>query len=83
MGIYPILEQININIKVEGDALVQINEKTKDHNVWKIHYCADFSNIGHDDRLQCIPIFQALVPTLTLEPTDVITQQWTILRVLD
>ena len=27
MGMYPILEQININIKVEGDALVQINKK--------------------------------------------------------
>ena len=29
-----------------------------------------------------IPIFQVLVPTITLEPDDVITQQWTILREL-
>jgi len=83
MGMYPIPEQIKINIKVEGDALVQINEKTKDYSLWKIHYCADFTDIGHHDGLQCIPIFQVLVPMMTLEPTDVITQQWTILRELN
>ena len=82
MGMYPILEQITININVEGDALVQMNKKIKDHNVWKIHYCADFANIGHDG-LQCIPIFQVLVPTMTLEPTDVIIQHWTILRAIN
>jgi len=80
MGMYPISEQIKINIEMEGDALVQINEKTKDYSLWKIHYCADFANIGHHDGLQCIPVFQVLIPTITLEPTDVITQQWTILR---
>ena len=83
MGMYPIFEQININIKVEGDALVQVNTQTKDYSLWKIHYCADFADIGHPDGLQCIPIFQVLVPTMTLEPTDVITQQWTILRELN
>jgi len=83
MGMYPILEQITININVKGDAAAQISKKIKDHNVWKIHYCADFANIGHPDGLQCIPIFQVLVPTMTLEPTDVITQHWTILRELD
>ena len=83
MGMYPILEQITININVEGDAATQMNKKIKDHNVWKIHYCADFANIGHPDGLQCIPIFQVLVPTMTLEPTDVITQHWTILRELN
>jgi len=84
MGMYPILgNPITININVEGDAAAQMNKKIKDHNVWKIHYCADFANIGHPDGLQCIPIFQVLVPTMTLEPTDVITQHWTILRELD
>ena len=83
MGMYPILEQININIKVEEDAFVQMNKKIKDYSLWKIHYCADFANIGHPDGLQCIPVFQVLVPTLTLEPTDVIIQQWTILRELN
>ena len=83
MGMYPILEQITININVKGDAAAQINKKIKDHNVWKIHYCADFAYIGHHDGLQCIPVFQVLVPTMTIEPTDVITQHWTILRELD
>ena len=83
MGMYPILGQITININMEGDAATQINKKIKDHNVWKIHYCADFANIGHPDGLQCIPIFQVLVPTMTLEPTDVVTQHWTILRELN
>ena len=83
MTMYPILEQITININVEGDAATQMNKKIKDHNVWKIHYCADFAYIGHHDGLQCIPVFQVLVPTMTIEPTDVITQHWTILRELD
>ena len=34
MGMYPILEQITINIKVEGDALVQMNKKIKDHSMY-------------------------------------------------
>ena len=82
-GMYPIPEQIKINIKAEGDTLVQMNKQIKDYSLWKIHYCADFTDIGHLDGLQCIPIFQALVPTITLEATDVITQQWTILRELN
>jgi len=83
MGMYPIFEQIKINIEVEGDALVQMNKKIKDYSLWKIHYCADFANIGHPDGLQCIPIFQVLVPTMSLEPSDVITHHWTILRELN
>ena len=83
MGMYPIFEQITININVEGDAAAHMNKKVKDYSVWKIHYCADFADIGHTEGLQCIPIFQVLVPTMTLEPTDVITQQWTILRELN
>ena len=83
MGMYPILEQITININVKGDALVQMNKKIKDYSLWKIHYCADFTDIGHPDGLQCIPLFQVLVPTMTLEPTDVVTQHWTILRELN
>ena len=80
VGMFP-LEQFTININVEGDASAQINKKIKAYSAWKIHYCADFANIGHDG-LQCIPIFQVLVPTMTLESTDVITQHWTILREL-
>ena len=83
IGYYPIFSEITFKFNVEGDALVQMNKKTKDYSLWKIHYCADFADIGHPDGLQCIPVFQVLIPTLTLEPTDVVIQQWTILRELN
>jgi len=57
------------------------NKKTKDYSIWKIGYCADFSDIGHGKH-QCLSIFQVLLPTITLELGDVITQEWTILREL-
>ena len=57
------------------------NKKTKDYSIWKIGYCADFSDIGHGKH-QCISIFQVLLPTITLELGDVATQEWTILREL-
>ena len=79
LGMYPIFEEVPIKIKVEGGKTLNVY---KDHSLWKIHYCADFSNIGHDG-LQCIPIFQVLIPTITLEPSDVITHHWTILRELN
>jgi len=79
IGMYPIFEEIPIKIKAEGEKILNVY---KDHSLWKIHYCADFSNIGHDG-LQCIPIFQVLIPTITLEPSDVITHHWTILRELN
>jgi len=82
LGMYPIFEEVPIKIKVEGLAENEVFNVTKDHALWKIHYCADFSSIGHDG-LQCIPIFQVLVPTITLEPGDVVTHHWTILRVMN
>ena len=82
IGMYPIFEEVPIKIKVEGLAEDEVFNVTKDHALWKIHYCADFANIGHYG-LQCIPIFQVLVPTITLEPGDVVTHQWTILRVMN
>ena len=82
MATYPIFEQPIIKYNMVGNALVQMNEKTKDYSQWKLHYCEDFSNIGHDG-LQCVPVFQVLVPTITLEPTDVVTHHWTILRELN
>ena len=82
IGMYPIFEEVPIKIKVEGLAKDEVFNVTKDHALWKIHYCAEFSSIGHDG-LQCIPIFQVLVPTITLEPGDVVTHQWTILRAVN
>ena len=82
MGVHPIFQQPIIKYKMEGDALEQMNKQIKDYSLWKMHYCADLSHIGHDG-LQCIPIFQVLVPTMSLEPSDVITHHWTVLRELN
>ena len=76
IGMYPIFEEIPIKIKVEGGKILNVY---KDHSLWKIHHCATFK--GHD--YDCIPVFQVLVPTMTLQTGDVVTQQWTILREMD
>ena len=59
----------------------EMNKKTKDYSIWKIGYCLDLSDIGHGKH-QCLSIFQVLLPTITLELGDTITQEWTILREL-
>ena len=82
MATYPIFEQPIIKYNMVGNALAQMNKQNKDYSLWKIHYCEYFSKIGHDG-LQCVPVFQALIPTITLEPGDVITHHWTILRALN
>ena len=75
-GFYPIFSEIPLEFKYEEDAVAKMNKKIKNYSIWKIHYCAAFEGHGY----RCIPVFQALVPTMTLEPDDVVTQQWTILR---
>ena len=77
-GFYPIFSEIPLEFKYEEGAVAKMNKKIKNYSIWKIHYCAAFEGHGYT----CIPVFQALVPTMTLEPDDVVTQQWTILREL-
>jgi len=79
MGLYPIFsENYDLEFKSTPEAREQM-QKQKDYSMWKIHYCATFEGHG----FSCIPIFQDLVPTMTLEQHDVITHQWTILRILN
>ena len=79
MGIYPIFsEYYDLEFESTPEAREQMNEQ-KDFAMWKIHYCAIFEGHG----FSCLPIFQDLVPTMTLEKHDVITHQWTILRILN
>ena len=78
-GLYPIFSEIPLEFKYEEGAVAKMNKKIKNYSIWKIHYCAAFEGHGYT----CIPVFQALVPTMTLEPDDVVTQQWTILRELN
>ena len=77
-GFYPIFSEIPLEFKYEEGAVAKMNKKIKNYSIWKIHYCAAFEGHGY----RCIPVFQTLIPTMTLEPDDVVTQQWTILREL-
>ena len=77
-GFYPIFSEITIEFEFKQGAVAEMNKKIKDYSIWKIHYCAEFEGHGY----HCVPIFQVLVPTMTLEPSDVVTHQWTILREL-
>jgi len=79
IGYYPIFSELTVQFEVEENVYTKMNEKEKDYSIWKIHYCAEFDGHGY----RCIPIFQVLMPTLTLEPSDTPTQQWTVLRVMN
>ena len=81
IGLYPVYSEIAIEFESESDKTKRIHTEQKDYAIWKMHYCGDFSRIGHD--FECIPLFQVLVPTMTLEPDDTVTLQWTVLRELD
>ena len=69
------------------------HEKTHESNLeisnWRNYYCATFKehDIIIDDKIfqryDCLLIFQVLAPTITAEPHDILTQQWTIFRVLN
>ena len=79
MGLYPIFsEYYDLEFESTPEAREQMY-KHKEFSMWKIHYCATFEGHGYS----CIPIFQDLVPTMTIEPQDTVTQQWTILRILN
>jgi len=76
---YPIFEEFPIEYTVEEDVRAQMKEQDQNYYRWIIHYCATFE--GH--VYTCIPMFQSFVPVEHVTYTDVITHQWTILRVLN
>ena len=79
MGLYPIYsENYNLEFKSTPEAR-ELMQKHKNFSMWKIHYCATFEGHG----FSCLAIFQDLIPMITLEHNDVITHQWTILRILN
>ena len=78
VALYPIFSEIQMEFESTPEALAKM-QKNKEYAMWKIHYCGTFEGHGYD----CIPIFQDLVPAMTLEPDDVVIQQWTILRILN
>ena len=78
-GLYPIFSEITLEFKYEEGIIAKMNKEITNHSIWPLHYCATFEGHG----FHCVPIFQVLVPLMTMEPQDVITQQWTILRELN
>ena len=78
--IYPIFEEIPIKYELDKDTLALMKE-LKNYHRWQIHYCATFVELGHP--YICLPPFQSFNVVHNVEPTDVVTHQWTILRVLD
>ena len=78
IGLYPIYTEIALEFTYEEGTLAKM-QRDKDYSLWKIHHCATFKGHNYD----CIPVFQVLVPTMTMQGGDVLTQQWTILRILN
>jgi len=76
---YPIFEEFPIEYTVAEDVRAQMKEQDQNYYRWIIHYCATFE--GH--VYTCIPMFQSFVPVEHVTYTDVITNQWTFLRVLN
>ena len=83
VDIYPIFEEIPLEqftiYDMDEDALAEMKKDIRDHYRWKIHYCTTFE--GHP--YTCIPAFQAFTTVRNVTPTDIVTHQWTILRVLN
>ena len=75
---YPIFEEIPIKYELDKNTLALMKE-LREYYSWKIHYCATFEGHGY----ACIPIFQNFAAVELVTPTDVVTLQWTILRVLN
>ena len=76
---YPIFEEIPIKYELDKNTLALMKE-LRDYHSWKIHYCATFFELGHS--YICLPIFQSFNVVYHVDPTDTVTHQWTILRVL-
>ena len=72
------LEQFTI-YDMDEDALAHMEKEDRQHHRWTIQYCATFE--GHE--YTCIPVFQSFTVVELVTPTDVVTHQWTILRVLN
>jgi len=75
---YPIFEEIPTRLDLDKNTLALMKE-LREYYSWKIHYCATFEGHGY----VCIPVFQNFVGVELVTPTDVVTLQWTILRVLN
>ena len=77
--LYPIFSEVDFTFEISAEQVNHMHSINQEYAHWKIDYCAIFKE-PHNHS--CIPIFQLLVPNITLEPGDVVTHHWTILREL-
>ena len=75
--LYPIFSEIDFSLEIGAERTAKMHSKNQEYAHWKIDYCATF---GGSHGTSCVPIFQVLVPNMTIEPDDTVTQYWTILR---
>ena len=75
---YPIFEEIPIEYELDQQ-LTWLMKELRDYHGWQIHYCGTFDGHGY----ACMPVFQNFVTVQLVTSTDVVTHQWTILRVLN
>ena len=75
--LYPIFSEVDFTFEISAEQVNRMHSINQEYGNWKIDYCAIFEE-PHNHR--CIPIFQVLMPNMTLEPGDVVTHHWTILR---
>jgi hypothetical protein len=75
---YPIFEEIPIEYELDQH-LTWLMTELRDYHGWQIHYCGTFDGHGY----ACIPVFQTFVDVRLVTPTDIVTHQWTILRILE
>jgi len=78
-SIFPIFSENPLPSIDHTVAHEKMHEKNIEVSSWRNNYCTTFKEHGYD----CVPIFQVLAPSLTLEPHSVMNQQWTILRELN
>ena len=99
MHLYPIFSEVKFNVDLTPESVKKMHKDNQYKTNMKLHYCANFDthategigNVpsGNEQEgeeghgFQCIAVFFCLVPAVTLEPTDSVTQQWTILRMID
>ncbi len=77
--IFPIFSENPLPPIDHAVAHEKMHEKNLEVSSWRNNYCTTFKEHGYD----CVPIFQVLTPSLTLEPHNILNQQWTILRELN
>ena len=80
VSIYPIYSEVKIEIEFGDELVAKMHEEDIIKNNWRLHYCANF---GEVHGTTCVSMFICNVPTITLQPSDTVTQQWTILKIIN